>query len=66
MQSHNAYSDRLASSPAAHDNGAANAIVDSAEPYVHPTIPSGCRMSSSSSRLPFTICPCPSDSWATD
>ena len=41
MQSHNAYSDRSAGSPAAHANGAANAPVDSAEPYVHPTIPLG-------------------------
>ena len=41
MQSHNAHSDRLASSPAAHANGAANTPVDSAEPYVHPTIPLG-------------------------
>ena len=41
MQSHTAYPDPLASSPAAHDNGAANAPVDSAEPYIHPTIPLG-------------------------
>ena len=41
MQSHNAYPDPSASSPAAYDNGAANAVVDSAEPYVHPTIPLG-------------------------
>ena len=41
MQSHNAYPDPLASSPAAYNNGAANTPVDSAEPYVHPTIPLG-------------------------
>ena len=41
MQSHNAHSDRLASSPAVYDNGAANAPAGSAEPYVHPTIPLG-------------------------
>ena len=41
MQSHNAYPDPSASLPAAHDNGAANAPVNSAEPYVHPTIPLG-------------------------
>ena len=39
MQSHNAYPS--ASSPAAYDNGAANTPVNSAEPYVHPTIPLG-------------------------
>ena len=41
MQSHNAYPDPLASSPAAYNNGAANTPVGSAEPYVHPTIPLG-------------------------
>ena len=41
MQSHNAYPDPSASSPAAYENGAANAPVHSAEPYVHPTIPLG-------------------------
>ena len=41
MQSHNAHPDPSASSPAAYDNGAANTPVDSAEPYVHPTIPLG-------------------------
>ena len=41
MQSHNAYPDPLASSPAAYNNGAANTPVESAEPYVHPTIPLG-------------------------
>ena len=41
MQSHNAYPDPLASSPAAYNNGAANTPVDSAEPYIHPTIPLG-------------------------
>ena len=41
MQSHNAYPDPSASLPAAYDNGAANTPVDSAEPYVHPTIPLG-------------------------
>ena len=41
MQSHNAHPDPSASSPAAHANGAANAVVDSTEPYVHPTIPLG-------------------------
>ena len=41
MQSHTAYPDPSASSPAAYHNGAANAVVDSAEPYVHPTIPLG-------------------------
>ena len=41
MQSHNAYPDPLASSPAAYNNGAANTPVDSAESYVHPTIPLG-------------------------
>ena len=41
MQNHNAYPDPSAGSPAAHDNGAANTTVDSADPYVHPTIPLG-------------------------
>ena len=41
MQSHNAYPDPLASSPAAYNNGGANTPVGSAEPYVHPTIPLG-------------------------
>ena len=41
MQSHNAHPDPSYSSPAAYNNGAANAVVDSAEPYVHPTIPLG-------------------------
>ena len=45
MQSHNAYHNAYhnpsAGSPAAYDNGAANTTVDSAEPYVHPTIPLG-------------------------
>ena len=41
MQSHNAYPDPLASSPAAYNNGAANTPAGSAEPYVHPTIPLG-------------------------
>ena len=41
MQSHNAYPDPLASSPAAYNNGAANTPPGSAEPYVHPTIPLG-------------------------
>ena len=41
MQSHNAYPDPSAGSPAAYDNGAAAAPADSAEPYVHPTIPLG-------------------------
>ena len=41
MQSHNAHPDPSASPPAAYDNGAAIAPVDSAEPYVHPTIPLG-------------------------
>ena len=41
MQGQNAYPDPLASSPAGYSNGAANTPVDSAEPYVHPTIPLG-------------------------
>ena len=41
MQSHNAYPDPSAGSPAAYDNGAAAAPAGSAEPYVHPTIPLG-------------------------
>ena len=41
MQSHNAYPDPLASSPAAYNNGAANTPAGSPEPYVHPTIPLG-------------------------
>ena len=41
MQSHNAYPDPLASSPAAYNNGAANTPAGSEEPYVHPTIPLG-------------------------
>ena len=39
MQSHNAYHDPSYSSPAAYNNGAAAALAGSAEPYVHPTIP---------------------------
>ena len=41
MQGHNAFPDPSYSSPAAYNNGAANTLTGSAEPYVHPTIPLG-------------------------
>ena len=41
MQAHDAYPDPSASSPGAHGNGAVATPVDSAEAYVHPTIPVG-------------------------
>ena len=41
MQGHDAYPNPSYSSPAAYNNGAAATLGDSAEPYVHPTIPLG-------------------------
>ena len=41
MQAHDAYPDPSASSPGAHETGAVATPVDSAEAYVHPTIPVG-------------------------
>ena len=39
MQSHTTYPDPSASSPVTLDDGVTVTLVDSTEPYVHPTIP---------------------------